>query len=260
MSDLTDRHARRPATSCGSVEQTGNPRAGCKCLRCSERRAIKTATQKAAREAARHAPETTGLPDDTAPVYLTRAELEELNARNRAAYAAAQQAKEDAKAIKAAARKAGLAERRARMMESSCGSVEQTGNPRKGCGCDTCARRRKAKNTQRRRNRARNSLDDRDENWTNEYRQARFEQYGITEADYYAMLRAQDYRCPICGTTEPGGQGRNRSSGWHIDHDHKTGKVRGLLCHNCNIGLGNFKDSTTALAAAIEYLKTETGD
>lgn len=41
----------------------------------------------------------------------------------------------------------------------------------------------------------------------------------------------------------------------HIDHNHKTGKYRGLLCDNCNLGLGHFKDSPTLLALAIEYLR-----
>lgn len=41
----------------------------------------------------------------------------------------------------------------------------------------------------------------------------------------------------------------------HIDHNHKTGKYRGLLCSPCNIGLGHFKDSPSLLRKAIEYLK-----
>jgi len=41
----------------------------------------------------------------------------------------------------------------------------------------------------------------------------------------------------------------------HIDHNHKTGKYRGLLCDNCNLGLGHFKDSPALLAKAIEYLR-----
>jgi hypothetical protein len=73
--------------------------------------------------------------------------------------------------------------------------------------------------------------------------------YGLTIDEYYEMEQAQDYRCAICHTNEPGGRGR-----WHVDHDHDTGKVRGLLCIHCNLGLGHFKDSPTFLDAAIRYL------
>lgn len=74
--------------------------------------------------------------------------------------------------------------------------------------------------------------------------------YGLTEQDWSRMLAVQGGRCAICQTETPGGRGER----WHIDHCHKTDRVRGLLCHNCNIGLGNFRDSTELLAAAISYL------
>ena len=44
-----------------------------------------------------------------------------------------------------------------------------------------------------------------------------------------------------------------------VDHNHETNKIRGLLCHHCNIGLGNFRDSTTLLSVAIEYLERTDG-
>ena len=72
--------------------------------------------------------------------------------------------------------------------------------------------------------------------------------YGITPADYDAMLTAQDFKCAICLTSTPGG------NGFHVDHCHTTGTVRGLLCVNCNTGLGNFRDNRAALARAIDYL------
>jgi Recombination endonuclease VII len=62
--------------------------------------------------------------------------------------------------------------------------------------------------------------------------------------------KGHDGRCEIC--SGPPGVRRNRLS---IDHDHVTGKFRGLLCDNCNNGLGRFKDSVENLEAAIAYLR-----
>jgi len=78
--------------------------------------------------------------------------------------------------------------------------------------------------------------------------------YGITLAEYDEMLEAQGGRCKIeaCRTDVPGGHGR-----FHVDHNHETGKIRGLLCHRCNIGLGHFRDSPHLLQSARDYLLTE---
>jgi hypothetical protein len=73
--------------------------------------------------------------------------------------------------------------------------------------------------------------------------------YGLTDADYLALIDEQD-RCPICGVEF------DQNVKPHIDHDHATGKVRGLLCNNCNTGLGMFKDNSEFLLKAIEYLKS----
>jgi len=75
--------------------------------------------------------------------------------------------------------------------------------------------------------------------------------YGITQEEYDALLVKQKGRCAICGTKRAGG----RHKVFHIDHDHTTGVIRGLLCWPCNAGLGQFKDSTQFLAAAIKYLQ-----
>ncbi len=74
--------------------------------------------------------------------------------------------------------------------------------------------------------------------------------YGIDLTQYNQLLIEQNSCCKICK--------RHRSEltqDLHTDHDHKTGKVRGLLCFNCNQGLGNFKDSKGLLISAFEYLK-----
>lgn len=73
--------------------------------------------------------------------------------------------------------------------------------------------------------------------------------YGITPEDYAARFAAQDSRCAVCRTDTPGGKG------WHLDHDHATGAVRGILCHRCNLALGNFKDDPDRLRAALAYLE-----
>lgn len=74
--------------------------------------------------------------------------------------------------------------------------------------------------------------------------------FGMSLAQYDALLFAQGGECAICGTASPGGHGR-----FHIDHNHKTGAVRGLLCTNCNTGLGHFIDFPELLEAAAEYLR-----
>ena len=79
--------------------------------------------------------------------------------------------------------------------------------------------------------------------------------YGIDVDDYDRMVESQNNKCKICGTDEPRGVG-----GWKVDHCHMTGKVRGLLCNNCNLGLGYFKDNTKSLQAAIEYLNEYSED
>ena len=73
--------------------------------------------------------------------------------------------------------------------------------------------------------------------------------YGISHQDYLDMLEAQNGRCKICGTDAPNGIGS-----FHVDHCHITNKVRGLLCHKCNVGLGHFNDNISILSAAILYL------
>lgn len=75
--------------------------------------------------------------------------------------------------------------------------------------------------------------------------------YGITIEQYEEMLKEQRGMCRICKIPRPGGKG----SHFHVDHDHNTKKVRGLLCHHCNTGLGAFKDSFDLLNKAAQYIK-----
>jgi hypothetical protein len=70
--------------------------------------------------------------------------------------------------------------------------------------------------------------------------------YGITLEEFEVLLAAQNYRCANCG-----------KSGCRLfpDHDHKTGRIRGMLCKGCNTGIGMLGDTVFGLQRAIEYLQ-----
>lgn len=76
--------------------------------------------------------------------------------------------------------------------------------------------------------------------------------FNITIEDFNLMLEKQNNCCMICGINQDSLQ-RFLS----VDHDHKTGKVRDLLCNNCNAGLGLFNDSIEILKNALIYLKNQ---
>lgn len=72
--------------------------------------------------------------------------------------------------------------------------------------------------------------------------------YGISIDDYDKMLKKQGGVCMICGSAP----GKKRL---HVDHDHTTGAVRGLLCHGCNVALGSVREDVSVLHKMIEYLR-----
>lgn len=74
--------------------------------------------------------------------------------------------------------------------------------------------------------------------------------YGIGLVEYDSMLSDQNGVCAICSEPETG-----RFKYLAVDHDHDTGKIRGLLCHRCNKALGGFKDSAEMLGKAVKYLE-----
>lgn len=75
-------------------------------------------------------------------------------------------------------------------------------------------------------------------------------QYGITEEDYELMLKRQDGKCAICSTDTPTGKWKR----FAVDHCHITGIVRGLLCNECNRGMGLLRDNSELLRKAANYL------
>lgn len=72
--------------------------------------------------------------------------------------------------------------------------------------------------------------------------------YGITLAEYEAMRDEQGDACAVC-------RGRDAHCDLHVDHDHASGRVRGLLCYRCNMTVGMARDSADILRAAAAYLE-----
>lgn len=76
------------------------------------------------------------------------------------------------------------------------------------------------------------------------------QKYKITEEQYTDMLKVQNGCCAICGTDKPTGKWKV----FAVDHNHKTGQVRELLCNECNRGIGLLKDDSELLQKAANYI------
>lgn len=74
--------------------------------------------------------------------------------------------------------------------------------------------------------------------------------YGLTPEDLASLEAKQNNCCAVCNLPA----GKNWRGRLFVDHDHNTGKVRGLLCNDCNVGIGRFRDNPALLKAAAEYL------
>jgi hypothetical protein len=79
----------------------------------------------------------------------------------------------------------------------------------------------------------------------------RLKKFGITLDEFNKLFEIQNGKCAICGYSDLS----DKNFFPVVDHTHETGKVRGLLCMNCNMGLGKFKDNPEFLRSAINYLR-----
>lgn len=84
-------------------------------------------------------------------------------------------------------------------------------------------------------------------------RSAHVRKYGITLEEKAEIFRQQGRRCAICRSAIP-----RHKHNWVLDHDHKTGKIRGVLCSPCNLGLGLFKHDIQLLLNAGDYIRNTT--
>ena len=75
--------------------------------------------------------------------------------------------------------------------------------------------------------------------------------YGLSLEEFNEKLKSQNNKCAICNNVET----RDKHNVFAVDHCHKTGKIRGLLCWKCNSGLGLYNDNKQLLINAIKYLK-----
>lgn len=79
--------------------------------------------------------------------------------------------------------------------------------------------------------------------------------YGISLYEYKQLVILQGNKCASCFSETV----NSKDKYWHVDHCHETNKVRGLLCSNCNLGLGLFSHDISKLQSAIEYLRKSNG-
>lgn len=84
-------------------------------------------------------------------------------------------------------------------------------------------------------------------------RRQNLKKYGVTPEFYDELLESQNGKCAICESSDPSGRGTR----FHLDHNHETGKVRGLLCSKCNTGIGLLKDSKEIIRKALIYLEKD---
>lgn len=94
------------------------------------------------------------------------------------------------------------------------------------------------------------ALNHKDEMYLNSFKHSLRKFYNITIEEYYNMFDRQNGRCAICGIHQ-----NDCYRKFSVDHDHGTKKVRGLLRHDCNLGIGQLKENVDILYNAIFYLE-----
>jgi hypothetical protein len=125
--------------------------------------------------------------------------------------------------------------------------------------CKQCSRAKKRESDARIRARDEEAYRTRRKKYVSDYRKRHPERikvqerrhrlkskFGISIEEYEGLLAQQEGRCAICAI--------DKGTTLHVDHDHVTGAIRGLLCGQCNTGLGLFKDNVVLLRKAIKYL------
>ena len=88
-------------------------------------------------------------------------------------------------------------------------------------------------------------------NWRKRNHRNKYNKYGLDENSYNDLAKDQGFKCLICDEL---------CDKLVVDHDHVSGRVRGLLCTNCNVGLGHFRDSVITLSKAIDYINKHNGE
>ena len=100
------------------------------------------------------------------------------------------------------------------------------------------------------RNKSRKEIYSKTDNFQRAARRGILKKFNMTLNEYDELLEKQNGVCAICGEIN--------KHGWRlaVDHDHRTGKIRGLLCHYCNVALGQVNENVNTLSKMITYLTT----
>jgi len=131
--------------------------------------------------------------------------------------------------------------------------IKRKGKLYRQASCKTC--RNKASDLKRK-----NTIKYKERMYKRSDKAALKRKYGMSTNDYDKLLIKQNNLCAICNKPEIHFNSKGRIQRLSVDHCHSTGIIRGLLCKNCNSGLGQFRDSSEIMLKAIQYLKETNTD